>query len=33
MKKMICAALAVFALSACHNEPRFCVEGEVSGAG
>lgn len=32
MKKMICAALAVFALSACHNEPRFCVEGEVSGA-
>lgn len=32
MNKMICAALAVFALSACHNEPRFCVEGEVSGA-
>ena len=32
MKKMICAALSVFALSACHNEPRFCVEGEVSGA-
>lgn len=32
MKKMIYAALAVFALSACHHEPSFCVEGEVQGA-
>lgn len=29
---MIYAALAVFALSACHHEPSFCVEGEVQGA-
>ena len=32
MKKIFCVALAAIALSACHTEPKFCVEGHVTGA-
>ena len=32
MKKVFFVALAVIALSACNSEPKFKVEGEVSGA-
>lgn len=32
MKKIFCVAMAAIALSACHTEPKFCVEGHVTGA-
>ena len=32
MKKICFIALAALALSACNSEPKFKVEGEVSGA-
>ena len=32
MKKICIVALAALALSACNSEPKFKVEGEVSGA-